>query len=346
MGILTVRAVEAARPGRTRTEIPDGTGTGLYLAVEPTGTKSWVLRCRRDGVSKRITLGRAGDKGLTLTAARHAAAAARHRIEQGAEPAAPRRTNSANQDAGDRIETAAASFLELHAYRKTRKSTARAAERTFNRLVLPAWRGRSIHDIRRRDVIDLVERIATDRPYLANRTIGVLSKFFNWLCARDLIAVSPVTGVERPHKEEVRNRTLSDTELRALWVACEGEGPFGQALRLLVLTGTRRNEVSHLKWSEIDADRRLWSLPAARSKNAREHAIPLSLQAWKIIQAMPRIADCDYVSRLTAEARSWVGRKLKPGSAPRRSSMRRIGGSTIPGAVLRQGWRSLVCRCR
>ena len=146
---------------------------------------------------------------------------------------------------GDKIETAVASFLELHAYRKTRPSTAWASERIFNRLVLPAWRGRTIDSIRKRDVIELVESIAiSGRGYLANRTLGTLSKFFNWLIARDVLAFSPVTGVERPHKEKVRDRTLDDAELRALWLACEGEGPFGQALRMLILTGARRNEVS------------------------------------------------------------------------------------------------------
>jgi integrase len=244
-------------------------------------------------------LGRAGEGGLTLAAARHAAAAARHRLEQGAEPVAPRRSDSGLTC--DRIEAAVAQFLELHAYRKNRTSTAQANEGIFNRLVLPVWRGRSIQGIRRRDVIDLVEDIATDRPYLANRTLGVLSKFFNWLCARDVIAVSPVAGVERPHQEQVRNRTLSDPELRALWLACEGDGPFGQALRLLILVGARRNEVSRLSWSEIDEARQVWVLPAARSKNAREHAIPLSSQAWAIIQAVPRFAGCDYV--FTADGR-------------------------------------------
>ena len=79
-----------------------------------------------------------------------------------------------------------ASFFELHACRKNRPSTAWASERIFNRLVLPAWRGRSITDIRSRDVIELVENIATGRPYLANRTLGTMSKFFNWLIARDV----------------------------------------------------------------------------------------------------------------------------------------------------------------
>ena len=69
------------------------------------------------------------------------------------------------------------------------------------------------------------------RGYRANRTLGALSKLFNWLVARDVLAFSPVTGVEPPHKEEVREPGPHDAELRALWLACEGDGPFGQALR-------------------------------------------------------------------------------------------------------------------
>jgi integrase len=290
--LLTPRAVQAAQPQRARREIPDGTGQGLYLAVEPTGTKTWIHRYRdADGTPKRRKIGDVD--GMTLAAARAAVATARVRSEQGVEPVAALPRGPAT---GDGIELWVAQFLELHAYRKTRASTAWATERVFNRLVLPAWRGRSIHDIRRRDVIELVDNVATDRPYLANRTLGTLSKFYNWLIARDVVETSPVTGVERPHKEKPRERTLTDPELRQLWRACEGDGPFGQALRLLVLTGARRNEVSQLRWSsEIDEERRLWILPSERSKNAREHAIPLSSQAWAIIQSMPRFTDCDYV---------------------------------------------------
>jgi integrase len=298
--VLTARAVEAARPKRdtagklVRNEIPDGTGLGLFLQVEPTGTKAWTRRFRQSGVSKKVTLGKAGDGGLSLAAAR--AAAAKHflQVEQGivTVPAAPAVIDPAR---GDIVEVAIASFLELHARRKNRTATAWAAERIFNRLVLPAWRGRSIHDIKRRDVIDLVESIAADRPYLANRTVAVLSKLFNWLMARDVLAASPVAGVERPHKEKARTHTLTDPELRALWLACEDGDPFTQAIKLMVLSGTRRNEAAHLKYVEIDEPRRLWVLPATRSKNGREHLIPLSSQAWALIQAQPRIAGCPYV---------------------------------------------------
>jgi integrase len=93
----------------------------------------------------------------------------------------------------------------------------------------------------------------------------------------------------------VRTRLLSDVELRALWLACEGDGPFGQALRALMLTGARRDEISRMQWSELEEGRQLWVLPVERSKNRRKHEIPLSSQTWALIQAQPRFADCPYV---------------------------------------------------
>jgi integrase len=303
--LLTARAVETMRPRRDaageaiRAEYPDAACPGLYLVVQPSGARSWALRYRRpNGKTAKLTLG----KDLTLAAARHAASAARLQLERGADPAPKRLSATAYApEGGEAIEAVFGSFLELHARRKTRPSTAWATERVFNRIVLPAWRGRSIHDITRRDVIDLVEQVATDRPYLANRTLGTLSKFYNWLIARDVVKMSPVTGVERPHKEQVRTRSLADSELRALWKACEGDGPFGDALKVLVLTGARRNEVSQMRWSEIDEKRRLWALPASRSKNHHEHTVPLSSQAWTLIQAQSRFLDCDFV--FTADGR-------------------------------------------
>jgi integrase len=222
----------------------------------------------------------------------------RHRLDE-ARPAGVTAVTAVTGESGggyDKIETAVAAFLEIHVRRKNRASTARVTEGIFNSIVLPGWRGRTIGSIRKRDVIELVESVAgSGRGYRANRTLAALSKLFNWLVARDALAFSPVTGVERPHQEEERERVLTDAELRALWRACDGGGPFDQALRLLLLTGARRNEVSQMEWSEIDDERRIWTLPSERSKNARKHEIPLSSQAWDLIQAQPRFADCPYV---------------------------------------------------
>jgi integrase len=296
--VITHRFVESVRPKAARAEYPDAGCPGLYLIVQPSGTKSWALRSWQNGKSAKHTLGRAGDGGLSLSAARAAAATHRHRLETrpAGVAAVAAVAGSGGGGRGDPIEAAVAAFLELHARRKTRPSTAWDYERTFNRIVLPAWRGRTIGDIRKRDVIDLVEDIAASgRGYLANRVHGTCRKFFNWLVARDELAISPAAGIERPHEEEVRDRVLTDSEVRALWRACAGGGPFDRALQVLLLTGARRNEVSRMTWSELDERRRVWILPSARARNARRHEIPLSPQAWVPIQAQPRFAGCPYV---------------------------------------------------
>ena len=85
---------------------------------------------------------------------------------------------------------------------------------------------------------------------------------------------------------------MTDDELRRVWQAAEGLGPLnGAVVRLLVLTGQRRNEVAHMQWGEIDLEKRLWTLPRERVKNDRRHEVPLSSQAVTIIQALPRISD-------------------------------------------------------
>jgi integrase len=295
--VITHRFVESVQPKAVRAEYPDaGSRSGLYLVVQPSGTRSWAVRFVHRGKTGKKTLGRAGDGGLSLAAARAAASAYRHRLEQGADVTAVTSVTPKADGGGDKIETALAAFLELHVHRKNRASTARAAEGVFNSIVLPAWHGRTIGSIRRREVIELVESVAArGRGYRANRTLAVLSKLFNWLVARDALAFSPVTGVEPPHKEEARIRVLSDDELRALWLACEHNGALGQVIRMLILTGARRDEVGRTRWQEIDEDCRLWTLSAERTKNAREHKIPLSPQAWALIDARPRFAGCSFV---------------------------------------------------
>jgi integrase len=110
--------------------------------------------------------------------------------------------------------------------------------------------------------------------------------------ARDLIAANPCAGVTKPAKEIARERVLDDAEIAALWNACEGLFyPYKDAVRLLLLTGQRRNEVGELRWSEIDTQTWTWTLPAERSKNKHSHTIPLSTQAREIIEAAPRISE-------------------------------------------------------
>jgi integrase len=104
-----------------------------------------------------------------------------------------------------------------------------------------------------------------------------------------------VAGVERPGQEEPRERVLDEQELIALWRACEGDEPYGSALRLLLLTGCRRDEVSRMRRSELAYGDQVWAIPGERTKSAKPHTVPLSRQARCIVAAMPAINDSDFV---------------------------------------------------
>jgi integrase len=294
---LTAKSVENAKPfASARREIPDGGCRGLYLIVQATGRKSWAVRYRFQGQPKKLTL----DGGLTLAAARKQAAVALHELAQGRDPAAlkfeARETaeKAAAERAADTVEQWAAHFIERHAKKKTRENTWRQTVHVFDDIVLPAWRGRVIHDIKRRDIIELIESVAEDRPIMANRVHAHLSKFFNWLCERDVIAASPCAGVKRPSAETARDRILSDAELKALWLACGDIGdPAGACIKILLLTGQRRSEVAGMRRGEINGD--VWTLAPERTKNKQRHDVPLAAQAVSIIEGMPRIAGGDHV---------------------------------------------------
>jgi integrase len=294
---LTTLAFERAKPkldsgGKlVRNEIADGGAHGLYLIVQPSGAKSWAIRYRHNGRATKFTLGRGA--AFSLGEARKAAADARLALEKGINPAAERRAaraaNKAEQHP-DTVEALVKQFIALHGP-KIRPATLRLYDSALRRFVLPKWAKRRVHEIRRRDVIALVETIAVNRPVMANRTLGALSKFFNWLVARDMITTSPVHGVEMPGVEKARDRTLDDDEIGRVWQACADESIVGAAVRVMLLTGARRAEVAGMRWDEIDEQTRTWVLPAERSKNRQAHVVPLSTSAWEIIAALPRISD-------------------------------------------------------
>ena len=115
---------------------------------------------------------------------------------------------------------------------------------------------------------------------------------FNWAVARDIIAASPCAGVKPPTAERSRDRVLTDQELRAVWQAADKiGGTFGALVRLLILTGQRRDEVAGMRWSEIDLEGRRWTLGPSEFEDNRPHEIPLSKPAIAILTALPRIGN-------------------------------------------------------
>jgi integrase len=281
---FTALIIEQFKPKSARYEVSDGSVHGLRLIVQPSGAKSWCVRYRHGGRARKLTL-----QGFpSLPVARNLARAALDQIAQGVDPAAEKRAHE-----GNLFSTVAEEFLKRHARIKTRASSAAMTERLLKVEVLPAWGDKPIQTITKRDVITLMDTIM-DRGagVTANRVLAAIKTLFVWAISRDIIAVSPAMTVKRPCAEISRERLLDDVEVRKFWLACDAlGGPFGIAAKLMLLTGQRRNEVAGMTWTEIDLDKKLWTLPARRTKNGREHVVPLSAEAMSIIDAQPRVSE-------------------------------------------------------
>jgi len=290
---LTVKNVEAMRPSADRREIPDAHMPGLYLVVQPSGARSWAVRYRHHGQSRKHTLG--SYPALGLKDARELGAKALRAVAEGRDPG--REKFLARTAKADSVDHVVEEFLERHVRRSNRPRTAQGTERLLRQHVLPRWRGRLVHEITRRDVLKILDHVVDGgAPIAANRTFAAVRKFFNWCVARDILAASPCAGVKPPTAERARDRVLNDDELRLVWAAADKlGGTFGPLVKLLALTGQRRDEVARMRWEEVDIENRLWTLPAERTKNNKPHEVPLSKAALAILQNVPSVAGSPFV---------------------------------------------------
>lgn len=276
---------------KARKEVPDGKVTGLYLVVQPSGVKSWALRYRFGGQPKKLTIG--PYPAVDLAAARKRAQGAIGDVANGKDPAAEkaaiRAAAKAEREAEtDKVERVVETFIERYAKTKTRDW--RDTQGMLNNEVGARWKGKRLSQITRAHVSDMLDAII-DRgaPVRANRVFAQLRKMCNWAIARGIIERNPCQGLSAPSPEMKRDRVLSDDEVRLVWRAANASGwPFGPIVKLLLLTGARRDEVAGMRWSELDLDGKVWALPVARTKNKREHQVPLSDSAVSIIKSLPR----------------------------------------------------------
>jgi integrase len=153
--------------------------------------------------------------------------------------------------------------------------------------------GLALDQITRKDVGSRLTRISLESgSIVVGRARAQLSALFSWAMAQGLCEANPVVGTLAPKASPPRERVLSDAELAAIWKAC-GDDDHGRCIRLLILTGCRRQEIGAIAWSECDLERGTWTLPAARSKNKRAHTLPLLPSMLAIIEAVPRMATRD-----------------------------------------------------
>jgi integrase len=283
---LTKSLIDCLSPGQQDQIYWDSEQPGLHLKVTPAGKRVFFLYYRVLGASKQQRRYKIGDYGaLTLHQARERAKSLLGMIADGKDPAADRKQARQRLDS-ELVSDLVAEFLSKHV---AQNRSATETERIFNKDILPRLGSRSIHSLKKHDIIALLEAIA-DRgsPIMANRTLAALRKFLNWCVARGIIDKSPADGAEAPGRETKRDRMLTDDELRRVLVAARQIGfPYGSIVELLAITGQRREEVGSLSWSEIDLPAQTWTIPAARSKNNKPHLVHLSDPARRLLKQVP-----------------------------------------------------------
>jgi integrase len=287
---LTDIAVRNLKPAAARYEKP--AGHGLYVIVQPSGAKSYAVRYRFAGTPRKMTL----PGGITLAAARRTAADALYEVQQGRDPGAAKlqRQEAQRLTAQDTFQAIAEEYLKREGGRLRSVEDRRA---TLQRLVYPMIGDRAVADIKRSEIIRLLDKIDESRgPVMADRTLAYVRKIMNWHALRSDDFKSPIVrGMARTKpKERARERTLTDGELRALWKAAEAtDGPFGAFVLFVLLTAARRTEAAEMKGSELSGGD--WTLPASRNKTKVDLIRPLSETAQAVLARAPRIAGCDFV---------------------------------------------------
>jgi integrase len=305
---LTDIAIRNLKASTARREIPDSSQRGLYLIVQPTGGKTFAVRYRFAGKPRKLTL----TAGISLAAARREAADALYQVEKGIDPgvAKQRARDEQRAAAADTLEAVCTEFFERDG---ARLRSARDWQRDLARLVFPTLGQRPIADVRRKDVIRLLDAIEDNNGTAqADTVLAIIRRICNWYAVRDENFRSPIVRGMRRRKpsQHSRARILTDDEIRAVWRAAGViPGPFGHYCKFLLLTAARRNEAAHMRWQEVVGTD--WTLPASRNKTKTDLTRPLSAAAQAALAKVPRIAGSDFVFSADGRRLGGFGRRKR-----------------------------------
>lgn len=314
---ITKRTVDGIDPPTSgEVNLWDSEVPGFSLRVRSSGSKVYVVEYRnRANRKRRVTLGVHGR--LTVDQARDLAREIFAAVARGEDPAEERQESRSAPTLSD----LAARYLEQHAAPKKKPSSAAADERVLRLYVLPNLGRRKVEEIRLKDMADLHNAMRA-KPIQANRTIALLSKMFNLAERWGLrpYGSNPCRGIDR-FREKRRERFLSAAEIARLGTVLDAEEPTEPfivlAIRLLLLTGARRNEVLTLRWSDVDFERAALRLPDSKTG---AKVIPLGPPVLALLAAAPRLEDNPYVipgrrtgGRLVGLHRPWVAIRERAG---------------------------------
>ena len=282
----TVRSL-ALPPGKADHVFFDADVPGFGLRVRASGAKAWMVQYAIAGRTRRITLGSTAvlDPGKARSLAKDLLA----RVRLGQDPAGEKA--AARARAAETFGALLPRYLERQRARMKPRSY-QEAERHLVEHAKPLH-GLSIDSIARRTIATRLAAVEKNSgPAASNRVRTSLSGFFTWLAREGYAEANPVAYTNKAIENGSRDRVLDDDELVTIWRAADSS-QYGAIIRLLMLSGARRDEIASLSWSEVDLDAATITLPPARTKNRREHVIPLSEQARAILAVQPHRIQAD-----------------------------------------------------
>jgi integrase len=253
---------------------------GFGVRVTAAGVTSFILDYRISGRQRRYTIGRHSD--LTVAAARIEAGELRARIRDGHDPMEERHQGRKEPTLGD----LATEYLERHAVPNKRPSSLRVDRQMIDNNIRPGIGKLRLKAVGRRD-IEALHLSLKATPYAANRLLSLLSKMFNLGIQWKWTAENPARGVPR-FQEGKRERWLTTKEIQRFREALDSytDQNAANALRLLMLTGSREGEVLKAEWEQFDFQRNVWTKPSHNTKQKRVEHIPLSPPTLKLLKAM------------------------------------------------------------
>jgi len=293
---FTDRYLAALKAGPARYEVLDPARRGLLLRITPNGIKTFYFRYQRNLKPVRLMIGRYPAISLRLAYETHAELVKRLNRGEGLRVESPiglRGLGLAAEpaDAALTVGDLADEFSKRYLQRERKHP--REAELVIEGNILRYWRHRPTKSITRRDGVLLLDRVVDrNAPVMANRVAALLSQMFRFGVERGMLEASPLVSMPRPGgTERSRRRKLDEREVRVFWKKLTRSRLTAEvrlALKLILVTAQRPGEVALAAWTEFDLQRRIWTIPAERSKNGQQHEVPLSELALTLIRHLRR----------------------------------------------------------
>lgn len=299
---ITHATVEAARSKEREYFVWDRDLKGFGLRVSPGGTKAYVVQYRLGGrgfPARRQTIGRHGSP-WTAAAARDEAKRLLHLVGLGEDPLAVVQVRQ-NEQLHARFEQFAQHFLEVYGKREWAPRTYSTQHGYIERWLLPVLAKKTLSAIGRKEIAAVMDRIPSDKNTLPRNLFVLMRKMFNWAVERGDLEKSPMHGMKVPKSPHERHHILAHHEVIAVAAYAPQLGQvWGNLIHMLLLTGQRRREVAEADWSEFNRAGRLWTIPRNRTKNGREHMVPLNAGAIASLDEMAGVTGDD-------EEKKWPG---------------------------------------